>query len=181
MTDPSNIIGMKAGDHSNIIDVAVPVPLRRTFAYRVPDEDNTSSLTPGMRVLVPFGRRKLTGWITGVNVPPPSDGIALKYIDRILDSVPLIPPDILELVQWCTTYYHHPPGEVFSTAVPAVMRRPESAPIPAKTHLMATASGQQVNVESLHRAPKQRDLLIALRASPNGLTKSAVSQTYSGG
>ncbi len=181
MIDPSNDIGMKAGDHSNIIEVAVPVPLRRTFAYRVPDEHKTSSLKLGMRVLVPFGRRKLTGWITGVNIAPPPSGIALKYIDRILDTVPLIPPDILELVHWCITYYHHPPGEVFSTAVPAVMRRRESAPIPKKTRLMATDSGQQTNLESLHRAPKQRDLLIALRGSPNGLTKSAVSQSYSSG
>ena len=94
MIDPSNDIGMKAGDHSNIIEVAVPVPLRRTFAYRVPDEHKTSSLKLGMRVLVPFGRRKLTGWITGVNVAPPSSGIALKYIHRILDTVPLIPPDL---------------------------------------------------------------------------------------
>ena len=91
-------------DAGTIVDVAVPVPLRRNFAYRVPDGHDADSLKPGMRVLVSFARRRLTGWITAVDVPPPSDGIVIKPVDQVLDDEPVLPPDIISLIQWCASY-----------------------------------------------------------------------------
>ena len=46
------------------VEVAVPVPLRRRFTYRV-DEPLAARLSPGCRVAVPFGRRKLPGFVLG--------------------------------------------------------------------------------------------------------------------
>jgi primosomal protein N' (replication factor Y) len=43
-----------------IVDVAVPVGVRKTFAYSVPPAFS-DRVAPGMRVLVPFGRKILTG------------------------------------------------------------------------------------------------------------------------
>ena len=45
-------------------DVALPVPLRSTFTYAVPDEMNGESLT-GRRVVVPFRNRALVGLALG--------------------------------------------------------------------------------------------------------------------
>ena len=42
------------------VDVALPVPLRRTFTYRMPDG---LSLEPGVRVAVPFSGQKLAGFV----------------------------------------------------------------------------------------------------------------------
>ena len=47
-----------------IIDVAVPLPLDSTFHYAVPPEFVPFAVA-GVRVLVPFGRRKLTGYVLG--------------------------------------------------------------------------------------------------------------------
>jgi primosomal protein N' len=48
------------------VDVAVPVPVtpQGVLTYRVPDSLQ-ARLLPGMRVLVPVGRRKITGIVTG--------------------------------------------------------------------------------------------------------------------
>jgi primosomal protein N' (replication factor Y) len=56
---------MTQPDSPKIIDVAVPLPIDSTFHYAVPPA-LASRVTVGMRVLVPFGRRKLTGYVLGV-------------------------------------------------------------------------------------------------------------------
>mgnify|MGYP001469445529 CR=1 FL=1 len=58
---------------NEIIDVAVPVGIRKTFAYSVPPELR-DRIAPGMRVLVPFGRKLLTGYVTGTGRPLPPEG-----------------------------------------------------------------------------------------------------------
>jgi primosomal protein N' (replication factor Y) len=47
---------------SEFVDVAVPVGVRKTFAYSVPS-GLRDKIATGMRVLVPFGRKVVTGWI----------------------------------------------------------------------------------------------------------------------
>ena len=44
-------------------EVAVPVPLPRALAYEVPPAWR-EAVRPGMRVLVPVGRRRLIGVVT---------------------------------------------------------------------------------------------------------------------
>lgn len=101
-------------DYSTI-DVAVPLPLRRTFSYSVP-EQLRSAMTPGIRVLIPFGRRKLTGYVLG---PGNGSWEDLKEILAILDSDPLMTPRDLALYRWIAEYYLQPLGEVIKTALPA--------------------------------------------------------------
>ena len=71
----------------------------------------------GRRALVPFGNRKLTGYILGfVNRSDISD---LKEIIAVLDSEPLWTAGELEFYRWVASYYQHPLGEVIRTALPA--------------------------------------------------------------
>ncbi len=99
-----------------IIEVAVPLYLDRTFHYLVPEPLQGSAIT-GHRALVPFGNRKLTGYILGPVVT--SDVAHLKEIVAILDSEPLWTPRELEFYRWVAYYYQHPLGEVLRTALPA--------------------------------------------------------------
>ena len=48
----------------NLIDVSLPLPLFRTFSYRVP-EGLTGSVEPGSRVLVPFRNKREIGIVLG--------------------------------------------------------------------------------------------------------------------
>ena len=100
---------------TTIIDVAVPLPLDTTFHYAVPPE-LSPLVVPGVRVLVPFGRRKLTGYVLGTVAESEEE---LKPISAVLDPEPLFTPEELTFFRWSASYYLHPLGEVIKTALPA--------------------------------------------------------------
>ncbi len=99
-----------------VIEVAVAVHLDRTFHYRVPPGLADRAL-PGHRVFVPFGHRKLTGYILG-RVEDPTQN-KLKDIIEVLDPDPLWTDNELEFFRWIASYYLYPLGEVLKTALPA--------------------------------------------------------------
>jgi primosomal protein N' (replication factor Y) len=103
-------------DPLHIIEVAIPLYLDKTFHYRVPERLLKEALT-GRRALVPFGNRKLTGYILG---GAGGSGITnLKEIIEVLDSESLWTAGELKFYRWVASYYQHPLGEVVRTALPA--------------------------------------------------------------
>ena len=103
-------------DPLHIIEVAIPLYLEKTFHYRVPERLLKEALT-GRRALVPFGNRKLTGYILGDAAG--SEISNLKDILDVLDKEPLWTAGELEFFRWTASYYQHPLGEVVRTALPA--------------------------------------------------------------
>jgi primosomal protein N' (replication factor Y) len=97
--------------------VALPLPLDEAFTYRVP-EKLVDRLRVGSRVLVPFGRRRLTGVVvaTSKHTDIPED--KLRSVSEILDAEPAITPDLLELAEWMADYYMCSLGEAVSQMVP---------------------------------------------------------------
>lgn len=102
--------------------VAVPVPIDQLFTYSVPDE--IDSVPFGVRVIVPFGRRTLTGVVVDVE-PGPKEIPHLKPISRVIDDTPLFDRDYLELARWVSTNYLSPLGEVLSAMLPSARRGKE--------------------------------------------------------
>ncbi|MDA8403889.1 MAG: primosomal protein N' [Desulfobacteraceae bacterium] len=97
------------------IEVAVSLPLFQTYTYSVP-ESLRPMIAPGKRVLVPFGNRRITGYILG---PASHDGIdGIKPIIDILDEIPLFPESMIPLFKWMADYYIHPMGEIIKEALP---------------------------------------------------------------
>ena len=107
MTSPSS--------YENLIDVAVPLPLHNSFTYQYPSEFK-DRLRIGMRVLVPFGRRRLTGYVVGF--PQKTQGHKIKEIYDLLDDEPLFNGEDLKFYRWISDYYYHPLGETIKTALP---------------------------------------------------------------
>ncbi len=99
-----------------IIEVALPLPVDRTFHYLVPGS-LTGRAQPGTRVLVPFGSRKLIGYV--LTYVQGSEVDRLKEVIDALDDTPLWTDRELELFRWIAGYYLHPLGEVLKTALPA--------------------------------------------------------------
>ena len=88
-----------------------------------------AEVAAGKRVLVRFGRSKIyTGLIRYVNpeLPAELDLERLKYIDEVLDPVPVYPESHLRLFDWMAFYYACSVGQVFKAALPAGMK-PESS------------------------------------------------------
>ena len=99
------------------VEVALPLPVRKTFTYEVPEELG-AVVSPGKRVLVPFGRRVLTGFVLGPAKTIPSH-TAILPIRQALDEEISLPEKSLRLLIWASQYYLEPIGEVIQTAFPA--------------------------------------------------------------
>src|SRR5579863_8690811 len=94
--------------HGGISRIALDVPVSRLFDYRVPE--GAAAPAPGTRVRVPFGRQRLIGLVIEQAASSPLPAERLKPITAVLDAVPVIAADVLDLVRWASDYYHHPLG-----------------------------------------------------------------------
>jgi primosomal protein N' (replication factor Y) (superfamily II helicase) len=101
-----------------IVEVAVGLPVFKTFHYRIPEKIK-DSLQIGMRVLVPFKGRKVTGFSIDLSDQPPK-GVEekLREVEDLLDEAPLIDPQMLRFCRWISDYYLYPLGEVIKTGLP---------------------------------------------------------------
>ena len=113
-----------AKDYSNpeFAEVALPLPLRQTFTYRLPF-GMRENVKIGARLLVPFGKRTLTGYAVALHEKL-SEEIefeekAIKEAIELLDEEPLITGEILRLTQWTADYYASSWGEVLKASLPA--------------------------------------------------------------
>src|SRR5438094_8018305 len=102
--------------HEKLCNVAVAVPLRTTFTYRVP-ERLAAEIVPGSRVLVPFRKKSLVGVVTDW-VEQAQPGTKLRDVQKCLDLLPALTPKLLELGQWIASYYVAPIGEVYRAMLP---------------------------------------------------------------
>jgi len=99
-------------------EVAVPVPVRHPFTYSVP-KALAAQLAPGSRVAVPFGPRKLAGFVVALTDAPPAQGRA-RPIAGLLEREPVLTSELLAFLHAASEYYMHPLGEVLRAAAPAV-------------------------------------------------------------
>ncbi|MBT2687979.1 primosomal protein N' [Bacillus sp. ISL-47] len=86
----------------NIASVIVDVPAKQTdraFDYKIPDH-LAGVIQPGMRVIVPFGPRKIQGFVTGLKTE--SEFSQLKSIAEPMDLNPVLNQELLSLGDWLT-------------------------------------------------------------------------------
>ncbi len=104
-----------------LVSVAVPVSVDRPFTYRVP-ADWGAPPSPGCRVLVPFGPRALVGVVRPDPDPQAPDPSKVRAVHGVLDpDGPCLPPDVVQLCEWMSTYYLAPIGEVYRLALPGLL------------------------------------------------------------
>ncbi len=96
-------------------EVALPLPVRTTFTYRVPEGFDEPTVT-GARVVVPFRNRVMLGVVVGRG--DTSDGASLKNVANILDPIPAMLPRLVELGRWISNYYLSPIGETLRVMLP---------------------------------------------------------------
>jgi len=73
--------------------------------------------------LVPFGKRSLTGYVVGLHETLDEglglDAAKIKDAIELLDEVPLVNGEILELTKWAADYYAASWGEMLKASLPA--------------------------------------------------------------
>ena len=103
------------------VEVALSVPQLRPLTYKV-EPEFAGRLAPGLRVLVPLGKRKVTGYVVhppGENPPAGVEPGSVKPVLEMLDDEPLLTQELLELTRWVAEYYCCGWGEALKFALPS--------------------------------------------------------------
>jgi primosomal protein N' (replication factor Y) len=107
-------------------EVALPVPLDRTFTYAVRDGQHPQR---GSRVIAPFRNEKLIGVVMSLSHTPP-ENFEARDLEAVLDenqgksldgepqAEPLLSEALLSLAEWIAQYYLAPIGEVLRGMLP---------------------------------------------------------------
>lgn len=158
-----------------ILKVAVPTPLYQLFDYKARPG---SIAVRGARVSVPFGRRQVVAVVVGSAETSDVPAGKLRPILKVLDEEPILPNDLLDLLEWASRYYHHPIGDVLASALPVLLRKSAAAvlssiecyrwvrdpekPINTRAHVqlnllerLREAEGEPIDAQSLASVSRQ--------------------------
>ena len=97
------------------VRVAVPLPVHGSFTYAHP-----APLPLGTAVVVPFGSRKVNGWVVGVGQA--GDHPVVKPLLEVRADALAFDAEQLAFYTWIADYYLSPLGEVIATATPSDAR-----------------------------------------------------------
>ena len=102
-----------------VAEIILPLPLAQTYSYNV--ENFREEIVAGMRVIVPFGKRK---FYTGIvyDLKEEEDTSSLKPVLSLIENYPIVLPKQFLLWEWIANYYQCSLGEVFKAAIPSGFR-----------------------------------------------------------
>ena len=168
------------------LQVALPLPLRRHYDYVIGDPFSHVEFLPGMRVSVPFGRRKeQVGMVLAVSGRTTLRPGQLKSISNVIDYEPLFSLRHFELLCWAADYYHYPVGEALFSALPALLRQGKGLPGRDGEALTASTEGVIEN-RGFDLNPQQIQAIDSITANPDahgphllqGVTGSGKTEVY---
>ncbi|AMG30417.1 primosomal protein N' [Grimontia hollisae] len=142
-----------------IAQVALPVPLYKTFDYCIAGERPVV----GGRVRVPFGKQYKVGVVTALTDSSDFPLEQLKPINAVLDTSPLWTPPLYKVLNWASGYYQYPLGDALATVMPGALRKGKPATRERERYWQLTETGKTQPLSSLSRAPKQARVLTLLR------------------
>ena len=101
-------------------DIAVSLPIDKLFQYRIP-EPLSVAVKVGCRVFVPFGTRRIVGYVVGLGKDSGISGV--KDIDNVIDAEPIINDEMLKLTMWISENYFCSWGEAIAAVVPGGIKQ----------------------------------------------------------
>ncbi|NGZ88938.1 replication restart helicase PriA [Psychroflexus maritimus] len=105
---------------SFFVDVILPLPLEQFFTYQT-NEAEFDQAQVGLRVAVPFGKSKVyTGIIIKKHYQKPLH-YETKFIEGIIDDLPIVTLNQLKLWTWVANYYLCPIGDVMRASIPSAL------------------------------------------------------------
>ncbi|WP_254301899.1 hypothetical protein [Buchnera aphidicola] len=143
-----------------IVKVALPVPIRKYFKYFMPDYMNPII---GGRILVPFNSKDVIGIVVSWCKKNDISQLKLKHAKSLIDTEVFCTNIILELIDWISTNYHCPVGNLFFSILPKILH--SHYPIENKyIHQWSiTKKGQELDLSYLKRKKKQLHTLLFLK------------------
>jgi primosomal protein N' (replication factor Y) len=96
--------------------VVFPLPFRNIFTYGIPEELE-EVVRFGIRVVVPFGKRIMTGYVVAT-AKTTNIKEKIKAVQDVLDERPLFDKISLKFYEWLSDYYLCSLGEALRNSVP---------------------------------------------------------------
>ena len=156
--------------HGAFCDVALNRPVHYAFTYGVPEE-LVDQVRPGVRVAVPFGRRREVGVCVATSDTTELAPGKVRAIADVLDPEPVVDEPLLELTRWMAGYYACSWGEALAAVLPAALKRERGTRKVVLTR-PATGIGRSELSELEERWPKQHRLLRTLLDASGPLEKA---------
>lgn len=97
-------------------EVVFALPFRKSFTYEIPSELK-KFVKEGVRVVAPFGKRTLTGFVIKVTKTTQVKD-EIKQIREVLDDEPIFNKTLLKFYEWIAEYYLCSLGEALKLLVP---------------------------------------------------------------
>ncbi|MDQ5984478.1 MAG: primosomal protein N' [Syntrophus sp. SKADARSKE-3] len=148
------------------VKVAVNIPTDKTFTYHVP-EALAPAMAVGRRVLMPFGHRRLTGYVLDVTDTTEEENI--KDIIDISDPSPLFAPSDLIFYRWVADYYLHPLGKTLGEILPG-------EDLKSARRVRLSPSGYAAEEDGL--TGPQQEILNLLKTHSHGLPLSSIKRRF---
>ncbi len=161
-----------------IVNVVLDDALDKSLDYFIPEEI-TDTINPGSRVLVPVKNsvRQATVW----QVKSSSSYVNLKSIIKLLSTVPVTTPDLLEMARWMSRYYCSPLHKVLTTILPSSIRgKAKEETQYFITRLIPAASTAEACAKLRQKYPEQALVLDVLLRHKEGLFLSELLKETGG-
>ncbi len=138
--------------------IVLPLNLKGSFTYKVPEE-LISDIQLGMRVLVPFGGKKIyTGIVFELHDNTPENFVA-KEVISILDDQPIVPEEQINFWNWLSDYYLCKLGEIYRFAFPSSLKLESETYLKLKPGITVDFENLDVNEMYLIQALEVRQLI----------------------
>ncbi|WP_326984550.1 primosomal protein N' [Chryseobacterium sp. MYb264] len=142
----------------NYAQIVLPLNLKGSFTYKVPEE-LVSEIQIGMRVLVPFGGKKIyTGIVFEFHDNEPIEFVA-KEVISILDDKPIVPQEQIKFWNWLSEYYLCGLGEIYRFAFPSSLKLESETYLKLKPNVKVEFENLDVNEMYLIQALEVRQLI----------------------
>ncbi|WP_426480320.1 replication restart helicase PriA [Chryseobacterium sp. R2ACT005] len=138
--------------------IVLPLNLKGSFTYKVPEE-MMSEIQSGMRVLVPFGGKKIyTGLVFELHDNAPENFVA-KEVISMLDDKPVMPQEQIDFWNWLSEYYMCSLGEIYRFSFPSSLKLESETYLKLKPGVVVDFENLDVNEMYLIQALEVRQLI----------------------
>ncbi|MDD5681277.1 MAG: primosomal protein N' [Candidatus Omnitrophica bacterium] len=166
----------------NYAEVALNLPINKTFHYNIP-EAASQYIAIGKRVWVPFGKRRIIGYVVDIGDKSPMRN--LRDIEKVIDDTPIISSDLMRLAKWLSAYYCTSLGSALAAIVPAPLKSGKTS---VKARKTVTAEEKYASTTSLKLTGEQERAFREIKKSIekeefkvfllHGITSSGKTEIY---
>ncbi len=142
----------------------------KLYHYKI-SSDEINKATPGMRVIVPFGRRNQlkSGWI--IEICEGEDDKKIKQISQIVDQIPLLSAEMIKLVRWIRTRYFCTWGDAVRLMIPAGVNLKRQSWLQVSQHYAADKAETSIEL-----SPSQEIIMDKLVKSKVGIPEQEITK-----